>query len=136
MKKVFVYGLTETFGGVEKIILDYIKHIDTNMIQFDFVGSSVKPKYLDSLKNLSIKYHQIPNITRNFRNTFRNARRLLKSFLNNCLKKIAQHFRLLKRTQKNLLTKYRIPSLPKILNLPHHVRSWQFITCSMPLTVE
>jgi glycosyltransferase involved in cell wall biosynthesis len=63
MKKVFVYGLTETFGGVEKIILDYIKHIDTNMIQFDFVGSSVKPKYLDSLKNLSIKYHQIPKLS-------------------------------------------------------------------------
>ena len=40
MIKVLVFGMTETPGGVESVIMNYYRHIDRTRIQFDFLCNS------------------------------------------------------------------------------------------------
>ena len=39
MKKVLIWGATDTVGGIEAVLWNYVSHIPTEQIQFDFINT-------------------------------------------------------------------------------------------------
>ncbi|WP_270769972.1 glycosyltransferase [Lactobacillus crispatus] len=61
MKRVLVYGMTENYGGVESVIINYYRHIPTDHVQFDFITNSQKPiAYQDEILGNGGKVFVIP----------------------------------------------------------------------------
>ncbi|MDY6030092.1 MAG: glycosyltransferase [Acidaminococcaceae bacterium] len=62
MKKILVYGLTDTYGGVEKIMLSLFSFFDKEYT-IDFVFSCKKPSYFDKYERSGFKYIEIPRLS-------------------------------------------------------------------------
>ena len=41
-RKVLVFGMTENPGGIESVIMNYYRHINRDLIQFDFYVTVLK----------------------------------------------------------------------------------------------
>ena len=53
MNRILVFGMTENPGGVESFLINYYRHIDKNIIQFDFLCNSHEPiAYEDEIKSM------------------------------------------------------------------------------------
>jgi len=59
MKKVLVFGMTENPGGIESVVMNYYRHIDRNVIQFDFLCNCSSIAYEDEIKFLGGKIYYI-----------------------------------------------------------------------------
>lgn len=59
--KVLVLGLTESFGGLEKIILELFSRIGNN-IKIDFGFSCSKPDYFLQYESYGFTYIKIPKL--------------------------------------------------------------------------
>ena len=40
-RKVLVFGMTENPGGIESVIMNYYRHINRDLIQFDFLCNCI-----------------------------------------------------------------------------------------------
>lgn len=62
MYKVLVFGMTDNYGGVERVIMNYYHQFDNNKIHFDFICNTLnKMAYEDELiKNGSKVIHTLP----------------------------------------------------------------------------
>ena len=66
LKRILVFGLTEIPGGVEKFLLNYYRHIDREIIQFDFLcASPFKAAYEDELLALGGRVFHITSRRQN-----------------------------------------------------------------------
>jgi glycosyltransferase involved in cell wall biosynthesis len=59
--KVLIIGMNKTIGGVEKIMLSYIRHIDKRKISFEFINIYNKICFQDELEKLGCKIYNTPN---------------------------------------------------------------------------
>ena len=83
MIKVLVFGMTETPGGVESVIMNYYRHIDRTRIQFDFLCNSYeKVAYEAELLALGGHTFHFPARSKNYPR----YRLELKCFLGNMLR--------------------------------------------------
>lgn len=64
--KVLVYGMSNNPGGIESVIMNYFKHIDRNIIHFDFIAESPeKIAYEDQIISLGSKVFHISKRRKN-----------------------------------------------------------------------
>lgn len=61
MIKVLVWGATNTVGGVEAVLLNYVSHIPTNCIQFDFINTYEDISIGDKVRARGSKVYSLPN---------------------------------------------------------------------------
>ena len=63
MKKVLIYGLKEPVGGVEKIVLDYVRHIvkSGREISFDFLVFSKTFSFEAEIAALGCRVVHLPS---------------------------------------------------------------------------
>lgn len=66
MKRILITGFTENYGGVERIIYEYIKKMDLDDLQFDIISEVLKPAFFDELTHLGCQFHQIKSRNKNF----------------------------------------------------------------------
>ena len=60
MKRILVFGISETPGGVENFLLNYYRHVDRDRLQFDFLfGFPDKAAYEDELIHLGARTFHI-----------------------------------------------------------------------------
>lgn len=59
MKKILVYGLTDTRGGVESFLLNYYKNFNINNIQMDFISNTCNTVYREEVKKLGGKIFNV-----------------------------------------------------------------------------
>ena len=52
MKKVLVFGMTDNPGGMESVIMNYYRHIDRSVLQFEFLCNTEKVAYEDEQMEL------------------------------------------------------------------------------------
>ena len=52
LKRILVFGMSENFGGVETIIMNYYRYIDKSKIQFDFLYNTKSIAYENEIKAL------------------------------------------------------------------------------------
>ena len=52
MKKVLVFGMTDNPGGMESVIMNYYRHIDRSVLQFEFLCNTEKVAYEDEIRKL------------------------------------------------------------------------------------
>lgn len=61
MKRVLVCGFTENYGGMESYIMGIYRHIDRELLQFDFVNVlNKKIAYEDEIRELGGQVHYVP----------------------------------------------------------------------------
>lgn len=65
MKKVLVFGMTETPGGVESVIMNYYRNIDREKLQMDFLCNSSNIAYEDEIKKLDGEVYKIKPRSKN-----------------------------------------------------------------------
>ena len=54
------------YAGVEAVVMNYYRHIDTNQVQFDFIScSQSKQRYDDEIINRGGVIHRCPSRSRN-----------------------------------------------------------------------
>ncbi len=58
--KVLVFGMTDTAGGVESVIMNYYRHLDRSKIQFDFLCNNDTVAYSDEIESMGGKIIHIP----------------------------------------------------------------------------
>lgn len=59
MKKVLVFGMTDNPGGMESVIMNYYRHIDRSVLQFEFLCNTEKVAYQDEIRELGGVIHNI-----------------------------------------------------------------------------
>lgn len=59
MKKILVYGLTQTRGGVESFLLNYYKNFNTDNIQMDFISNTPDTVYKEEVAALGGKIFNV-----------------------------------------------------------------------------
>ena len=59
MKKVLVFGITDNPGGMESVIMNYYRHIDRSVLQFEFLCNTEKVAYEDEIRGLGGVIHNI-----------------------------------------------------------------------------
>ena len=67
MNKILVFGVTDTAGGMESVIMNYYRNIDRNVIQFDFICNTEKVAYEDEIIQLGGKIFRITARSKNYR---------------------------------------------------------------------
>ena len=55
-RKVLVFGMTENPGGIESVIMNYYRHINRDLIQFDFLCNCTKIAYEEEIRSLGEKF--------------------------------------------------------------------------------
>lgn len=65
MKKILVFGITETPGGVESVIMNYYRYINKQKIQFDFLCNTETVAYEEEIKTLGGKIYKITSRRKN-----------------------------------------------------------------------
>lgn len=80
MYKILVFGMTDNYGGVERVIMNYYHEFDRKKIHFDFICNTLnKMAYEDELeKNGSKIIHTIPK-RENLNQYFREMKNFFKS---------------------------------------------------------
>ena len=66
MKKILVVGLTQNFGGVESVVMNYYRNIDKENFEFHFVKTFDKLPKEEEIVKLGGKIHQITSVKHNF----------------------------------------------------------------------
>lgn len=66
MKKVLVFGITDTYGGVESVIMNYYRNIDKSKVQFDFVVRTNDPAYKQEILSLGGKIFVTPRLSNGY----------------------------------------------------------------------
>lgn len=61
MIKILVWGATDTVGGVEAVLWNYVSHIPTNCIQFDFINTYEDISIGDEVRARGSKVFSLPN---------------------------------------------------------------------------
>lgn len=59
--RVLVFGMTQTVGGVEAVIMNYYRKMDKDKIQFDFLCNTETVAYEDEIEKLGGKIYKIPS---------------------------------------------------------------------------
>ena len=59
MNKVLVFGMTDNPGGMESVIMNYYRHIDRSVLQFEFLCNTEKVAYEDEIRGLGGVIHNI-----------------------------------------------------------------------------
>lgn len=59
--KVLIYGMTDNLGGLETFILNYMKHLQSKKIKFDFITTYKHLSIEDDVKLLGGKIYHIAN---------------------------------------------------------------------------
>lgn len=57
MKRILVCGLVPDIGGLEKIVLDFYNHIDTNEFELEFLLQGLKMLNLVIILRISVVIH-------------------------------------------------------------------------------
>lgn len=69
MKRVLVYGMTENYGGIESVIINYFRNIPHNKVHFDFISNTHEPiAYQEEVLKKKSKIFFIPRKEEDFRN--------------------------------------------------------------------
>jgi glycosyltransferase involved in cell wall biosynthesis len=63
--KIFIAGMYDNPGGIEKITFDYVSRIKTENIEFSFLNIYEKICYQDELEKIGCKIYSLPNPKRN-----------------------------------------------------------------------
>ena len=58
-RKVLVFGMTENPGGIESVIMNYYRHINRDLIQFDFLCNCTKIAYEEEIRSLGGKIFSV-----------------------------------------------------------------------------
>ena len=66
MKKVLVFGITETYGGVESVIMNYYRNMDKSKVQFDFVVRTDNPAYKQEILSLGGNIFVTPRLSNGY----------------------------------------------------------------------
>lgn len=61
MIKVLVWGATDTVGGVEAVLWNYVSHISTDDIQFDFINTYEDISIGEKVRSRGSKVFSLPN---------------------------------------------------------------------------
>lgn len=93
MKKILVWGATDTVGGVEAVLWNYISNIPIDIIQFDFINTYTHISIEDKLKERGSKIISLPNRKHNifqYKSKFKKFMRLHATeydavWLNDCM---------------------------------------------------
>lgn len=67
MKKVLVFGMTDNPGGMESVIMNYYRHIDRSILQFEFLCNTEKVAYEDEIMQLGGTIHRINARSKNIK---------------------------------------------------------------------
>lgn len=59
MKKILVYGLTQTKGGVESFLMNYYRNFDKDKVQLDFISNTETAAYEDEVKALGGQVYKV-----------------------------------------------------------------------------
>lgn len=65
MNKVLIWGATDTVGGVESVLWNYVSHIPTSHIQFDFINTYEDISIGDKVRKRGSKVYSLPNRKKN-----------------------------------------------------------------------
>lgn len=77
MKKILVIGMTTTYGGMESVVINYVRNIKN--FQFDFlVHYKDKIAYEDELIELGSKIYRIPKKSKNYFAYFKELKKFFK----------------------------------------------------------
>ena len=93
MKKVLVWGATDTVGGVEAVLWNYISNIPTDLVRFDFINTYSHISIEDKVKERGSKVISLPNRKSNILQYKKEIRRFMKQhaaeydavWLNDCM---------------------------------------------------
>ncbi|MDO5349826.1 MAG: glycosyltransferase family 1 protein [Lachnospiraceae bacterium] len=66
MIKVLIWGATDTVGGVETVLWNYVSHIPTNQIQFDFINTYEDISIGDKVRKRGSRVYALPNRKKHF----------------------------------------------------------------------
>lgn len=65
--RILVFGITDNPGGVESVIMNYLRHIDREKYRFDFLCNTEKVAYREEIQSLGCDIYQIPARSRGVR---------------------------------------------------------------------
>lgn len=65
MTRVLVVGMTDNPGGMESVVMNYLRHIDKSLVKFDFLSYFDKIAYQDELEKNGSRCFVIPPKGRN-----------------------------------------------------------------------
>lgn len=58
--KILVYGMTDNPGGIESVIMSYVRNVDSEKVQFDFLSTFTPIAYEDELKERGSRVVHLP----------------------------------------------------------------------------
>ncbi len=64
--RVLLSGVSSNIGGVETFLLEYIRHMDLNKIQFDLICNTEKPACEEEFTSLGVNIYKVSARGRNF----------------------------------------------------------------------
>lgn len=64
-KKILIFGMTSETGGVESFIMNYVRHMVGNGIEFDFLAYNRRPAFSEEIESLGGKIIVIPGRGKN-----------------------------------------------------------------------
>lgn len=67
MERVLVIGMTENYGRIESVIMNYYRQIDRSKINFDFLCNTNKVAYEDEIKSLGGVIYRITARSKNLK---------------------------------------------------------------------
>lgn len=78
MTRILVFGMTETPGGVESVIMNYYRNIDKEKIQFDFLCNTQVVAYEDEIKKLGGRIYKICSRSKNIKQYYKQLKDFFK----------------------------------------------------------
>lgn len=60
MKKILIFGMTESMGGIESFLMNYYRHFDRNQLQCDFLCNTQIVAYEEEIIRQGGKVYRIP----------------------------------------------------------------------------
>lgn len=66
MKRVLIIGMTENYGGIESVIMNYYRNIDRTKVQFDFLCNTDNMAYEEEIVSLGGKIIKIASRSKEY----------------------------------------------------------------------
>lgn len=86
MYKVLTFGMTDNYGGVESVIMNYYRKFDHRKIKMDFlVTSPSEIAYFSEIKKYNGKIFTIPSRHNDPINYYKSVKNFLKIMLENMI---------------------------------------------------
>lgn len=108
-KRILIFGMTGTVGGIECFIMNYYRNIDRDKIQFDFISFTNNLAFKEEIKLLGGKIFVFPP---RFKHPIQNYKQLSRFFKENSKNYIGVHLNICEASNISVLTlakKYNIP---------------------------